>query len=99
VSSRRCLLRVDTAGAPNSQIHRGPGDVEQGCEFGGGVLTGSVELDEVLLLSGFELGLLAAQSAFGFRDRHAFPGARPGEVSLGDHGRHIIPAPAAGRVR
>jgi hypothetical protein len=41
------------------------GNGEQLSEFGAGVLFRVPQLDEVRLLSGFELGLLAAQSALG----------------------------------
>ena len=40
--------------------------------------TGAVQLDEVGFLVTAELGFLPAQSALGFRDRHAFPDSHPG---------------------
>jgi hypothetical protein len=43
---------------------------------------GAVQRDEVGLLAGAELGLLAAQPALGAGDVHALAGAHPDQVGL-----------------
>jgi hypothetical protein len=57
-----------------------------------------VELHEVLLLRGSQLGLAAAELAGGLGDRHALPGAGPDEVGLelGHHAEHVEQRPADG---
>jgi hypothetical protein len=87
-SHRRCSLVVLLAfGAANGTVDGGSGDVEQLREFGGGVSARPVQLDEVGFLVRAEFGFLAAETALGFRDGHAFSGSHPGQVrlELGDH--------------
>lgn len=52
------------------------------------------------LLGAGELGLLSAESAFGFRDLHAFPGSGADQVGfeLGNHGEDIEQEPSDGVV-
>ena len=59
------------------------GNGEQLSEFGAGVLSRVPQLDEVRLLSGFELGLLAAQLALGgLRSIRCKNNATLGEVTV-----------------
>lgn len=52
--------------------------------------------DEVRFLLGADLGLLAAQAAFGLGDLHAFAGAHPDQIGLelGDHRQDVEQQPA-----
>jgi len=72
------------------------GDAEELGDLAGGVGAGAVQLHEVLLLRGGELGLAAAELASGLGDRHAFPGAGTDEVGLelGHHAQDVEQQPA-----
>jgi hypothetical protein len=88
--------------ASDGAVHGGPCDAEQVAEFGGAVLTGFRQGDQVCFLARVELGLLAPQPTLGLGDSHALLGAQPDEVGLefGDHGQHVEQQPAdrVGRV-
>jgi len=58
------------------------GDAEQLGEFGGGVVAGVVQRDEVCLLGGRQLRSFAPQSPLGPGDLHALAGAHLDEVGL-----------------
>lgn len=59
---------------------------------------GAVQLHEVLLLRGGELGLATAELACGFGDRHILTGAGTDEVGLelGHHAEDVKQQPANG---
>jgi len=82
-------------------VDGGSADGEQFGKFGGGVFSGSVQLDEVCLLGRAELGRFAPESAFGFGDFHALPGSHPDEVGFefGDHGQDVEQQPSDRVVR
>jgi len=65
------------------------------------VLAGAPQLDKVLLLGGVEFRLLAAQSALGLGDLHAFPRPHPDQVGLefSDHHQDVEQQPPDGVVR
>ena len=62
-------------------VDGGATDTEQVGEFGGAVLTGLEQADQMCFLSGVELGPLAAQPTLGLRYLHAFSGAQPDQVA------------------
>jgi hypothetical protein len=59
------------------------------------VLAGAVELDQVRLLDGAELGLLAAQTTLGLGDLHPLARAQPDQVGLelSDHRQDVEQQP------
>src|SRR5680860_707101 len=71
----RCV-GVRWRGRPSSGRRRQVGDL------GGAVLAAVHYRDQVGFLTSVELGLLAAQSALGLGDLHAFAGAQPDQVGL-----------------
>jgi hypothetical protein len=72
-------------------VDRRAGNGEQLSELGAGVLSRVPQLDEVRLLRGFELGLLAEQSALGLGDLHALPRPYPDQarLKLSDHRKDV----------
>jgi hypothetical protein len=56
-------------------VHGRAPDAEQVGQLSGAVVTGVMQRDEVSFLAGVELGLLAAQAAFGLGHAHALFGA------------------------
>ena len=74
------------------------GHAEEVAELGDAVLVGVMQRDEMRFLARVELGLLAAQTAFGLGDLHALAGAHPDQVGLelGDHRQHVEQQPADG---
>jgi hypothetical protein len=56
-------------------VDGGASDTEQVGEFGGAVLTGLEQADQMCFLPGVELGLLAAEPTLGLRYLHPFSGA------------------------
>jgi hypothetical protein len=81
--------------ALDGSVDGGPSDAEQVSEFGGAVLAGIVESDEVGFLAGVELGLFAAQAALGLGDLHPLACAQANQVGLklGDHGKDVEQQP------
>ena len=77
-------------------VDGGASDAEQVGEFGGAVLTGLEQADQMCFLPGVELGLLAAAPTLGLRYLHPFAGAQPDQVGLElrDHGQHVEQQPA-----
>jgi len=69
VSQSGCCL-VALLGA----VDGGASDTEQVGEFGGAVLTGLEQADQMCFLPGVELGLLAAEPTLGLRYLHPFSG-------------------------
>jgi len=82
----------------NGAVHRRPGDTEELGDLASRVLPGAVQLHEVLLLRGGELGLASAELPGGLGDGHALAGAGTDEVGfeLGDHAEHVEEQPADG---
>ena len=76
-------------------VDGGASDTEQVGQFGGAVLTGLEQADQMCFLPGVELGLLAAQPTLGLRYLHPFWGAQPNQVGLElrDHGQHVKQQP------
>jgi hypothetical protein len=72
-------------------VNGGPADGEDFHKVGDGVIAGGVHAGELGLLAGGELGLLAAQLAFGAGDGHAFAGAEPEQVDFefGEGGQDV----------
>lgn len=93
----RCLLA-----AGKCAVDGGAGHAEQVAQFGGGVFAGAQQFDQVRLLAGVELGLLAAQVTLGLRHPHALACPGPDEIGLkfGHHGKDVEQQPAdrVGRV-
>ena len=65
-----------------SPVHLGSADAEKFGEVGDGVVAGGVHAPQFGLLPGGQLGLFAAQSALGSRDRHPFPGSDSQQVDF-----------------
>ena len=63
-------------------VDGGASDTEQVGQFGGAVLTGLEQADQMCFLPGIELGLLAAEPTLGLRYLHPFSGAQPDQVGL-----------------
>src|SRR4029077_4024916 len=63
-------------------VDGGASDTEQVGQFGGAVLTGLQQADQMCFLPGIELGLLAAQPTLGLRYLYPFSGAQPDQVGL-----------------
>jgi hypothetical protein len=63
-------------------VDGGASDTEQVGQFGGAVLTGLEQADQMCFLPGVELGLLAAEPTLGLRYLHPFSGAQPNQVGL-----------------
>ena len=84
-----------------SAVDGGASDTEQVGQFGGAVLTGLQQADQMCFLPGVELGLLAAEPTLGLRYLHPFSGAQPDQVGLElrDHGQHVEQQPADRVVR
>lgn len=61
-------------------VDRSPRDLEVFGDLGGGVLSSLILGDKVGFLALGELGLLAAEPAFGLGDLHAFAGVGADEV-------------------
>jgi hypothetical protein len=82
-------------------VDGGASDTEQVGQFGGAVLTGLEQADQMCFLSGVELGLLAAEPTLGHRQLHSFSGAEPDQVGLElrDHGQRVEQQPAHRVVR
>src|SRR5258707_4561424 len=64
-------------------VDGGASDTEQVGEFGGAVLTGLQQADQMCFLPGGELGLLAAQPTLGLRYPHPLSGSQSDQVGLG----------------
>ena len=84
VSAPRCCLREAGAGFDaltfDGAVDGGAADAEEFGDLGGAVLTAVHQRDQVCFLAAVELGLLAAQPAFGLGDLHALAGAEPDQV-------------------
>ena len=82
-------------------VDGGASDNEQVGEFGGAVLPGLEQADQMRFLPGVELGLLAAEPTLGLRYLHPFSGAQPDQVGLElrDHRQHVEQQPADRVVR
>lgn len=76
-------------------------DAEQLGKFGDRVRASFVDLEEMALPRGAELGLPAAEVAFRFRDLHSFARSGADEVGLelGHHREDVEQQPADGVVR
>ena len=71
-------------------------DTEQVGQFGGAVLTGLEQADQMCFLPRVKPGLLAAEPTLGLGYLHPFAGAQPNQVGLElrDHGQHVEQQPA-----
>ncbi len=92
-----CRLGLGGSGlvALDGAVDGGAGDADEVAEFGGAVLAGIVQGDQMCFLPGVELGLLATKPPFGLGDLHALAGAQPDQVrfKLGDHRQDVEQQP------
>ena len=88
-----CSWATDSGLCPalDRAVGRRAGDAEELRDLAGGVGAGAVQLHEVLLLRGGELGLATAELAGGLGDRHALARAGVDEVGLelGHHAEDV----------
>ena len=75
-------LRGGATGALDCPVDRGSDDAEEFSDLRGGVFASLVDLDQVLLLSFGQLGLLTAQPTGRFGDLHPFARACSDQVGL-----------------